>query len=33
MTRDKREFVEWFIWVVIFGSIVAGTLWVLTVHP
>lgn len=28
-----RDFLEWMIWALIFGGIIAGTLWVLVVQP
>ena len=31
--RDLKEYVEWFIWALIFGGIIAATLWLLVVHP
>ncbi len=34
MTRqDWQEFMEWVIWSLIFGGIIASTLWLLLVHP
>jgi hypothetical protein len=33
MTRDDwQEFMEWLIWSLIFGGIIAGTLWLLVVR-
>jgi hypothetical protein len=31
MTEHMREFLEWLVWAVIFGAIIASTLWVVAV--
>ena len=34
MTRDDwREFMEWLIWALVFGGIIAATLWLVLVNP
>lgn len=33
MMSRGREYLEWMIWSLIFGGIIAGTLWVLMVKP
>jgi len=31
MREDWQDFLEWMVWALIFGSIIAGTVWVLAV--
>jgi hypothetical protein len=34
MTADDwRDFLEWILWALIIGGIIAATLWFTTVHP